>query len=47
MIESVLIGTFIDRHMINNVRIRARKKKLELDDSNIEIDPNILILHLF
>ena len=40
MIESVLIGTFIDRHMINNVRIRARKKKLELDDSNIEIDPN-------
>ena len=29
----------IDRHMINNVRIRARKKKLELDSVNIEIDP--------
>ena len=25
--------------MINNVRIRARKKKLELDSANIEIDP--------
>ena len=29
----------IDRHMINNVRICARKK-LELDSVNIEIDPN-------
>ena len=28
----------IDRHMINNVRIRARKK-LEFDSVNIEIDP--------
>ena len=25
--------------MINNVRIRARKKKLEMDSANIEIDP--------
>ena len=25
--------------MINNVRIRAWKKKLELDSANIEIDP--------
>ena len=25
--------------MINNVRIRVRKKKLELDSANIEIDP--------
>ena len=30
---------YIDCHMINNVRIRARKKRLELDDSYIEIDP--------
>ena len=30
---------YIDRRMINNVRIRARKKRLELDDKNIEIDP--------
>ena len=25
--------------MINNVRISARKKKLEMDSANIEIDP--------
>ena len=29
----------IDRHMINNVRIRARQKKLQLENTNIEIDP--------
>ena len=29
----------IDRHMINSVRIRARKKRLELDYANIDIDP--------
>ena len=29
----------VDRHMINNIRIRARKKKLELDSANIQIDP--------
>ena len=29
----------IDRHMINNVRIRARKNRLELDYANIDIDP--------
>ena len=28
-----------DRHMINNVRIRARKRKLELDYNSIRIDP--------
>ena len=28
----------IDRHMINNVRLRARRKKLELDSNNIQID---------
>ena len=27
----------IDRHMINNVRIRTRKKRLELDYANIDI----------
>ena len=30
---------FIDRHMINNVRIRARQRKRELLNSNIEIHP--------
>ena len=30
---------FIDRHMINNVRIRARQRKRELENSNIEIHP--------
>ena len=30
---------FIDRHMINNVRIRAREKKRELLNANIEIHP--------
>lgn len=30
---------YIDRRMINNVRTRVRKKRLELDDENIEIDP--------
>ena len=29
----------IDRYMINNVRIYVRKKKLELDYANIDIDP--------
>ena len=28
----------IDRHMINNVRIRTHKKSLELDSANIQID---------
>ena len=28
----------VDRHMINIVRIRARKKKLDLDSRNIHID---------
>ena len=28
---------FINRHMINNVRIRARQKSIELDNSNIGI----------
>ena len=30
---------FIDRHMINNVRIRARQRKRELLNANIEILP--------
>ena len=30
---------FIDRHMINNVRIRARQRKRELLNANIEIHP--------
>ena len=30
---------FIDRYMINNVRIRARQRKRELENSNIEIHP--------
>ena len=28
----------IDKNMINNVRIRARKKRLELENAGIEID---------
>ena len=28
----------IGRHMINNVRIRARKKTLELDHTNTDLD---------
>ena len=30
---------FIDRHMINNVRIRARQRKRELEGLNIAIHP--------
>ena len=30
---------FIDRHIINNVRIRARQRKIELLNANIEIHP--------
>ena len=30
----------VDIHMINNVKIRAGTKKLELDSSNIQIDSN-------
>ena len=29
----------VDRHMINNVCIRARRRKLELDSKSIRIDP--------
>ena len=29
----------VDRHMIDNVRIRARRRKLELDSKRIRIDP--------
>ena len=36
----------MDRHMINNVRLRAHRKKLELDSKNIQIDPKIFIQHL-
>ena len=31
--------TIIDGHMINDVRIRARQKKIDLENSNIEIHP--------
>ena len=30
---------FIHRHMINNVRIRSRKRKLELENADIETYP--------
>ena len=30
---------YIDSYMINNVRILTRKKKLELENTNIKIDP--------
>ena len=30
---------FIDRHIINNVRIRARQGKKELLNANVEIHP--------
>ena len=29
----------VDMHMINNIRIRARKKRFQLDSANIQIDP--------
>ena len=29
----------VDRHMINNVRIRSHRRKLELDSKSIIIDP--------
>ena len=29
----------VDIYMINNVRLRARRKKLELDSYNIQLDP--------
>ena len=29
----------VDRHMINNIRIRARRKKLDLGSKGIQIDP--------
>ena len=29
----------VDRHMIDNVRIRARRRQLELDSKRIRIDP--------
>ena len=32
----------VDRHMINNVRIWARKRNLVIDDVNIDIDPKYL-----
>lgn len=32
-------GKSINRHMTNNVRLRALKTKNDLDNSNIEIEP--------
>ena len=34
-------GNIIDTNMINNVRIRTRKKKLELDYANIDMDHKV------
>ena len=39
MMKVLPARTYTDKHMINNVRIRARKKKLELDILNIVIEP--------
>ena len=36
----------VDRHMTNNVRIRARRRKLELDSKRIRIDPKYIDFHL-
>ena len=30
---------YIDNHIINNVRIRAQKKRLELENADVVIDP--------
>ena len=32
--------------MINNIRNRDRKKKVELENTDIKIDPKIFTLHL-
>ena len=32
-------GKDVNRHVINNVRLRTRRKKSELDSKNIQIDP--------
>ena len=37
----------VDRHMINNIRIRARKKKLELDSAKFKLILNISTQRLF
>ena len=29
----------VDRHMINNVRIRAQKKRVDVDSKGFQIDP--------
>ena len=34
-------GNIIDTNMINNVRIRTRKNKLELDYANIDMDHKV------
>ena len=33
----------VDRHMVKNVRLHTRRKRLELDSKNIQIDPKKLI----
>ena len=37
---------YIDCQMINNIRNRDRKKKVELENTDIKIDPKIFTLHL-
>ena len=40
LLSKVMPGRkFIDRYMINNIRIRARQRKRELVNANIEIHP--------
>ena len=40
LLQKTLFGRKdVDRHMIKNVRYRARKEKLGLDSKNIQIDP--------
>ena len=40
LLQKVLPGKKdVNIHIINNVRLRARREKLELDSKNIQIDP--------
>lgn len=39
LFKVILDRMHINRYMINTVRIRARQKKIELENSNIEIHP--------
>ena len=39
LLQKVLPERNVDRHIINDVRIRARREKLDLDSKSIQIDP--------